>query len=78
LEAKEVIFYAMFKMGRVCPDAIFDQLRPDAKKDGDYWIITVAHHHNIQGKPAKEHIFRYRIKEDKDDAEFSCGPTVSS
>ena len=48
--------------------------RPEIEQKEGRWVVKVRHYHNVSGKQAIEHTYWYRIRENKDDAEYECNP----
>ena len=73
MDEDEALFYAILKLGRLCPDALFmGKPRPEIEQEEGCWVVKVRHYHNVSGKQAIEHIYWYKIRENVDDAEYEC------
>jgi len=76
LDKDAAVFYPLLKFGRVCPDASFvGKPTAETEEQQGVWIVKVRHYHNLLGKQAKEYTYHYWIKDNKDEAEFGCGPS---
>jgi hypothetical protein len=73
LDKDEALFFALMKFGRLCPDALFmGKPKPEIEQKEGRWMVKVRHYHDVSGKQAVEHTYWYRIRENKDDAEYEC------